>query len=142
MGAEQEKLIVEFLAAWGDGETLRPDVETIAAALAEDAVWHLWMPDGPVVRGRQAIVNDIERQLKFATHMKCGLLKISSTDTVVMTERLDTFRSGDIVVKHSLCAVYELDAQGKIAAWREFFDVRDVERQLQEARAIVPSVAN
>ena len=141
MGAVQEKFIVEFLDAWGDGNALRPDVDKIADSLAEDAVWQLWMPDGPVLRGRDAIIADIERQLEFATYMKCGLLNMGSTDTTVVTERLDSFQSGDIRVQHSLCAAFDLDADGKISAWREYFDVADVVRQLKAAKVTVPPVA-
>ncbi|MCW2529730.1 MAG: limonene--epoxide hydrolase [Pseudonocardiales bacterium] len=141
VGAIQEQVISAFLDAWGDGETERPDVETIAAGLAENVEWQLWMPDGPILHGRDAVVKDIERQLSFATHMKCGLLHMTSSDRIIITERLDQFRSGDITVKHSLCAVFELDDDNKIVAWREYFDVGDVERQLKKASAKVPPVA-
>jgi limonene-1,2-epoxide hydrolase len=65
---------------------------------------------------------------------------MTSDDTTVITERLDTFRSGDRVIEHSLCAVFELDDTGKITAWREYFDVADLNRQLREAKATVPRV--
>jgi limonene-1,2-epoxide hydrolase len=141
MGEAQEKFISAFLDAWGDGETESPDVNAIADGLAEDVVWHLWMPGGPVLRGRDAVVRDIDRQLKFATHMKCGVLNMSSTDRTVITERLDSFRSGDVTVKHSLCAVFDLDESGKISAWREYFDVADVDRQIRDGKQVVPPVA-
>jgi limonene-1,2-epoxide hydrolase len=65
---------------------------------------------------------------------------MTSNDTAVVTERLDTFRSGDRVIEHSLCAVFELDGEDKIVAWREYFDVADLNRQLREAKATVPRV--
>ena len=58
-----------------------PDSERILAAMAEDAEWQLWMPGGPVLRGREAIGKDIERQLRFCNRMKCGLVSITSSDT-------------------------------------------------------------
>jgi limonene-1,2-epoxide hydrolase len=141
VGVKQEEFIRRFLDAWGDGQLERPDVEVIAEALSEDVVWQLWMPGGPALRGKTAVVADIERQLVFATHMRCGVLAIASTDTTVVTERLDTFRSGEVTVEHSLCAVFELDGSGRIEAWREYFDVADLQRQLREAKATVPPVA-
>jgi limonene-1,2-epoxide hydrolase len=52
----------------------------------------------------------------------------------VFTERTDEFRSRELVVHHHLVAVFEVDGDGKIAAWREYFDPEDVNRQLREAR--------
>lgn len=141
MGAIEEKVVQEFMDAWGDGETFSPDVDAIESMLSPDIVWQLWMPDGPTLRGREAVRNDIERQLGFATHMKCNPLSIASNGRTVFTERLDQFRSGDVLVKHSLCSVFELDEDNKIVAWREYFDVGDVERQLRKAKAVVPPVA-
>jgi limonene-1,2-epoxide hydrolase len=46
------------------------------------------------------------------------------------------------VIEHSLCAVFEIDDEGKIAAWREYFDVADLDRQLREASATVPRVGS
>ncbi len=140
MGAREEQLVRRVLDAWGDGQTERPDVDAIAAALADDVTWQLWMPGGPTLRGRDAVVADIERQLVFATHMCCGVQRMTSHGSTVITERLDTFRSGSVTVQHSLCAVFDLDADGKIAAWREYFDVRDLDRQLKAANATVPRV--
>jgi limonene-1,2-epoxide hydrolase len=124
--------------AWGDGERPAPDVDTVVAMFSPDAVWQLWVPGGPVLRGRDAIRADITRQLRFSSHMRCGLLRIASNDSTVFTERLDTFRSGDVEVQHHLAAVYELDGDGLITAWREYFDYADVEKQLAAAHAVVP----
>jgi limonene-1,2-epoxide hydrolase len=35
-----------------------------------------------------------------------------------------------IRVEHALMAIYEIDADGKIAAWREYFDTADIGKQL------------
>jgi limonene-1,2-epoxide hydrolase len=140
VGATQEKLIGRFLEAWGDGLTERPDTQAIGEALSEDVTWQLWLPGGPTLRGKAAVLADIERQLQFATHMRCSVITMTSDDTTVVTERLDTFRSGDRAIEHSLCAVFELDDEGKIVAWREYFDVADLNRQLREAKATVPRV--
>jgi limonene-1,2-epoxide hydrolase len=139
MGAVQEAFIRDFLDAWGDGES-DPDSSRILEAFAEDAEWQLWVPGGPTLKGREAIGKDIERQLRFCNRMKCGLVSISSTDTQVMTERHDTFVAGGVTVDHHLMAVYDLDADGKIVGWREYFDVNDVDRQLKLAKAEVPKV--
>jgi limonene-1,2-epoxide hydrolase len=98
------------------------------------------VPGGPTLKGREAIGKDIERQLRFCNKMKCGLVSITSSDTQVITERHDTFVAGEVKVDHYLMAVYDLDENGKIKAWREYFDVGDVDRQLKAAQAVVPKV--
>jgi limonene-1,2-epoxide hydrolase len=120
--------------AWGDGARRDPDVEKILSMLSDDIVWQLWVPGGPTLRGRDAIRADIERQLGFATFMRCGPIHVASHGGVVFTERTDEFRTRDLVVEHHLVAVFEVDDDGQIAAWREYFDPEDVNRQLREAR--------
>lgn len=140
MGAQQEDVIRRFLDAWGDGETELPDIDVIVDCFAEDATWQLWVPGGPTLRGKEAIRADIHRQVKFSTHMKCGLLGIASNGTSVMTERRDSFRSGESTVTHCLMAIYDLDENDKIVSWREYFDYKDIEKQLEQARVVVPRV--
>jgi limonene-1,2-epoxide hydrolase len=138
MGAAEEALVAAFMAAWGDGTQPVPDVETILPMFTEDAVWQLWVPGGPTLRGRDAIKADIERQLSFATHMRCGPLAVASSDRQVFTERLDRFASNGVQIDHHLVAVFDISDDGRIAAWREYFDPEDVNRQLRAAAPTRP----
>jgi limonene-1,2-epoxide hydrolase len=38
------------------------------------------------------------------------------------------------MIEHHLVAVFEVDGNGKIAAWREYFDPDDVNRQMRAAK--------
>jgi limonene-1,2-epoxide hydrolase len=134
MGAEQEAIVTRFMDAWGDGTQEEPDAETILSMFTDDAVWQLWIPGGPELRGRDAIREDIGRQLTFARFMRCGPVHMASTDHVVFTERRDTFVSNGTTIVHHLVAVFDLTGDGLISAWREYFDPGDVNRQLKEAR--------
>ena len=134
MGAEQEAVVIRFMDAWGDGSQEEPDTETILSMFTDDAVWQLWIPGGPELRGRDAIRGDIVRQLTFARFMRCGPVHMASTDDVVFTERRDTFESNGTTVTHHLVAVFEVTPEGRISAWREYFDPGDVNRQLKDAR--------
>jgi limonene-1,2-epoxide hydrolase len=134
VGAAEEAVVTEFMDAWGDGARRDPDVEKIVSMVSDDIVWQLWVPGGPTLHGPDAIRADIERQLGFATFMRCGPVHVASSGRVVFTERTDEFRSRDRVVHHHLVAVFEVDDDGKIAAWREYFDPEDVNRQLRAAR--------
>jgi limonene-1,2-epoxide hydrolase len=135
MGAAEEAVVAAFMSAWGDGTQAEPDVDTILSLFTEDAVWQLWVPGGPVLRGRDAIRADIGRQLGFATHMRCGPIAVVSNDRQVFTERLDRFASRGVQIDHHLVAVFDISDDGRIAAWREYFDPEDVNRQLRAAGA-------
>ena len=128
MGQRQEAVVREFLAAWGD-EQHRPDVDKIVSMFAPDGQWTLYVPNGPVIRGRDALRAEIERQLGYVSWTHCGLVNIVSDDRRVVTERADRFCKNGHVVSHALMAIYELDADGLITDWREYFDTWDLARQ-------------
>jgi len=134
MGVAEEALVIAFMAAWGDGTQAEPDIDTILAMFTEDAVWQLWVPGGPTLHGRDAIRADIRRQLGFSGHMRCGPIAVASNDRQVFTERLDRFTSNGVGIDHHLVAVFDVSEDGHIAAWREYFDPEDVNRQLRAAR--------
>jgi limonene-1,2-epoxide hydrolase len=128
MGQKQETIVHEFLAAWGDGERV-PDIEKIASMFAPDGRWELYVPGGPVIRGREAIAAEIQRQLGYVSSPHCRTIHMISTDRMVATERVDLFIRNGKTVRHALMAMFELDADGLITAWREYFDTYDLSRQ-------------
>lgn len=128
MGQKQEDIVREFLSAWGDGERA-PDVEKIASMFAPDGHWELYVPGGPVIRGRAAIADEIRRQLGYVSFPQCGIVHMVSSDRMVTTERVDHFIRNGKKVRHALMAVFELDADGLVTAWREYFDTWDLSRQ-------------
>lgn len=128
MGQKQEAIVREFLSAWGDGERV-PDIEKIASMFAPDGRWELYIPGGPVIRGREAIADEIKRQLGYVSFPHCGIIHMVSNDHMVATERLDLFIRNGKTVRHALMAMFELDDDGLITAWREYFDTYDLSRQ-------------
>ena len=130
MSEKEERIVVEFCQAWGDGDTARPDIDKIIGMFAEHGEWQLWIPAGPTFKGRAALRAEIDRQCGFSTFMHCGITRIVSSGRYVVTERVDHFTMHGIRVEHALMAIYEIDADGKIAAWREYFDTADIGKQL------------
>jgi limonene-1,2-epoxide hydrolase len=132
MGLAQEKFVEEFCAAWGDGSSeTRPDVEKILSMMAEDAQWQLWVPGGPIIRGREALRAEIHRQMRFATNNKCNIVHVLSSDRMVMQERSDTAIILGKPCPHQMVAVYELDEKGLIKRWREYLDMADLTRKME-----------
>jgi limonene-1,2-epoxide hydrolase len=131
MGQAQEKFIQEFCEAWGDGSLERkPDVEKILSMMSEDAEWQLWVPGGPIVRGRAALREEIRRQVRIATNNKCNIVNVLSSDTMVMQERSDTAVILGKPCPHQMVAIYELDSAGLIKRWREYLDMADLTRKM------------
>jgi limonene-1,2-epoxide hydrolase len=131
MGVAQEKFIKEFCDAWGDGSLeKKPDVEKILSMMSEDAEWQLWVPGGPIVRGRAALREEIQRQMRIATNNKCNIVNVLSSDTMVMQERSDTAVILGKPCPHQMVAIYELDEAGLIKRWREYLDMADLTRKM------------
>jgi limonene-1,2-epoxide hydrolase len=127
---QQEEIIRRFCALWGDGSAeMRPQVEEILGMMTEDAQWQLWVPGGPVISGKDALRVEIERQMSFSSHNKLNILNIVSSDRVVMTERSDYALVRGVPMPHSMVAVYELNDEGLISAWREYLDTADLARK-------------
>ena len=131
MGVAQEKFIREFCQAWGDGSfEKKPDVEKILSMMSEDAEWQLWVPGGPIVRGRAALREEIHRQIRIATNNKCNIVNVLSNDKMVMQERSDTAVILGRPCPHQMVAIYELDDAGLIKRWREYLDMADLTRKM------------
>lgn len=130
MGVQQEKFVEAFCAAWGDGTAERkPDVEKILSMMAEDAQWQLWVPGGPTIRGREALREEIHRQMRFASNNKCNIVNVLSSDNMVMQERSDYALIRGRPCPHQMVAIFELDAAGLIERWREYLDMADLMRK-------------
>jgi limonene-1,2-epoxide hydrolase len=131
MGLKQENYIREFQDAWGDGTAeTKPDIEKILSMMSDDAEWQLWVPGGPTYKGKKALREEIERQMRIATHNKCNEVNIVSSDRIVMQERSDTATILGKHCPHQMVAVYELDDDGRIKKWREYLDMADLTRKM------------
>lgn len=131
MGKHQEDKVREFCDAWGDGsDGTRPDVEKILSMMADDAEWQLWIPGGPIVKGKVALREEIERQMGFATNNKCNEVNILSNDRMVMQERADTAIILGRPCPHQMVAIYEFNDEGLISHWREYLDMADLTRKM------------
>jgi limonene-1,2-epoxide hydrolase len=131
MGIKQENLVREFCAAWGDGsDESRPDIEKILSMMSEDAEWQLWVPGGPVVKGKAALRTEIQRQMGFATNNKCNEVNILSNDHMVMQERSDWAIMLGKPCPHQMVAIYEFDENDLICKWREYLDMADLTRKM------------
>lgn len=102
-----------------------PDFDRVRSLFAENAVYWALTPVSAPLHGPQAIVEDLKRQLSLAGDLKSGLPHaLVSSNNYVVLERTDY-----VTVVHNqrragvrICAVFEFDENGLIAAWREYWD--------------------
>jgi len=128
MGAEQEAVVREFMQ-YAHGHEQSADA--MADMMTDDVVWQVNVPSWKARTGRETCRAELSRQNTMSTGGLEGseVLNVASNDRVVFTERVDVFETmGKRVTLHTN-AVYEVE-DGKIAAWREYYDSVDLARQL------------
>ena len=130
MGAPQEAVVRQCLALFHS--TGQPDMAQIAPLFAEDAYYHARVPRSPVKQGRVALLDELGMQFSRYKECQCEILAMASNERHVFTERRDhvTMLQADRRIYSSVNAVFELDAQLRIVAWREYWDAGDIARQL------------
>ncbi len=119
---EKVTLIRRFIEA-----CVRADVEEFAGFFTEDAVW--WNSPWQPVSGRQAIQETLRRGAERMTALPWEVLHIVADGDFVLTERIDNFLVGETRVSVPCMGIFEL-RDGKIAAWRDYWDLKQFERQL------------
>jgi limonene-1,2-epoxide hydrolase len=115
MSAEPVDTVRRFLGAWSRGT-----VDELLAYFEPDGVYHN-IPMEPWV-GHEAIRGGIEGFLQIARDVDFEVTNIAVTGSVVFTERVDSFEMEAGHVDMPVVGVFEM-ADGKIAAWRDYFDM-------------------
>ena len=116
MANSNEALVEEFCGAWA-----ARDVDAILGYFAADAVYHN-IPIEPAV-GLDAIRAVVEMFVPPADEIEFVIHHIISSGDLVFTERTDRFVMGAKTIELPVAGVFEVRA-GKIAAWRDYFDLQ------------------
>ncbi len=126
---DAEATVREFLALF---HTEALDGAALRAMLAPDARYQPVVPIAPVRRGADAIVGELERQYRLYDECACDIRGVAVSGRTVFTERVDTVRqlaNGQRTTTH-VVGVFDLDENGRIASWREYWDALDCACQL------------
>lgn len=119
---ENERIVREFVAAWS-----RLDPAELAGYFAEDGVYHN-MPMGPVA-GRANVEKLIRGFTAAWTETTWEIRRLLAAGDLVMVERVDRTRAGERHCDLPCTGVFELRG-GKIASWRDYFDLATYQRGL------------
>lgn len=114
----------------------------MTALMAEDVVWQVNVPSWKPRVGRDVARDELARQNTMSTGglPESEVLHVASNDDgVVFVEKIDVFQMGDKRITLRVNAVIEV-VNGKIAAWREYYDSVDLARQLGVDPSLVVEV--
>ncbi len=121
------EVVRRFCAAWSDNK----EVAELVAFFTDDAVYHN-IPLEPV-RGKADIANTIASFIRPGPpgieSIEFRVINIAADGPVVMTERVDVFTVSDKSFELPVMGTFEVN-DGKITAWREYFDVNQFAKQL------------
>jgi len=121
MSEANVKLVTDFCRAWS-----RRNVDELVEYFTEDAVYHN-IPVQPLT-GKPAIANMLRAILQPASAIDWEVLNTAAGGDVVFTERVDRFEMGGKKVELPVAGVFEVE-NGKIRAWRDYFDMAAWTRQ-------------
>ena len=116
--AANEALVRSFCEAFS-----RRDIDELLTYFAEGAVYHN-IPFAPIT-GRDAIRAAFETFVPTSPEIEFVLLHTASSGSVVFTERIDKLSLRGTKVALPVAGVFEV-ADGKITAWRDYFDVQQL----------------
>ena len=115
---DADRIVRDFCEAWS-----RADVDAIVEAFADDAVYHN-IPMAPL-EGKAAIrafIGNLLGEAASGVHFEIRNQVVNGG--LVLNERVDTivFKTGEVSLP--VCGVFELTPEGKISAWRDYFDMK------------------
>jgi limonene-1,2-epoxide hydrolase len=116
MSLENEVLVRNFCSAFA-----RRNVGELLGFFTSDAVYHN-IPVAPV-QGLDAIRSTFEIFVTPAEKVEFEIVHMCSSGNVVINERIDRFVIGGRQVVLPVAGVFEI-RDGKIAAWRDYFDMQ------------------
>jgi limonene-1,2-epoxide hydrolase len=127
---KNEAVVREFLRLFHEAAV--PDFSVLMEFFAEDGQYHTLVPDGAVFTGKAAIRKCLETQFETYNDCDCEIHALGSSGSVVFTERTDhvTLTKDGRKVNSRVCAVFELNPEGHIQSWREYWDTGNIVKQM------------
>ena len=119
-------LIRRFCDDWGKGA----DADVIIDYFTDDAIYHN-MPIDPVA-GKEAIKATFAMFTTGVKSIEFRVLNIVADGNTVLTERVDIFEMENVTIELPVMGTFEL-RDGKIAKWRDYFDLNVYMTQLAGA---------
>jgi len=123
--SSSEQIVRDFCTAWE-----RRDIDELLGFFTDDAIYHN-IPTDPA-QGHDAIRGVLMLFVPLSKTIEFRIDHLASDGDVVHTERVDTFTLEKGTISIPVAGVFEV-RDGKIAAWRDYFDMQQFMTQLQNA---------
>ena len=123
MSESAESVVRRFHASW-----LQSDLDEVVSFLSDDAVY----TDGPrgVHRGVDAIRAELDAALKLVPSTRVDIKALVADGSTVMVERVDNFDIAGKPFAMEIAAAFEVDNDGRIKRWRDYYDLRSIEDRI------------
>ena len=118
-----EEVVGAFIAA-----IEAQDIDAAIDLLADDISYEN-MPVSPIA-GKDAVRATLEGFLGVASRIEWPVTRQMTSGSTVVNERLDRFQIGDGWLELPVAGVFEVDSDGRICLWRDYFDMASYTRQL------------
>jgi limonene-1,2-epoxide hydrolase len=118
---------VDLIRRFCDEFAKGSSVDEIVAYFTDDAVYHN-IPVEPAV-GPEAIKAVFSMFTTGVERMEFKILNIVGDGDVVLTERVDVFVMPNVTIELPVMGTFEV-RDGKIAKWRDYFDLNQYMSQL------------
>lgn len=123
MANRAEEVVTAFLAKWGPPYSVMR--QTFEEYLADDCIWE--NSGLPTCDGKEACLQFLDGfcQQTGTDSIEVEVLGLAASGSSVLTERIDTFKTadGEVIAPLPLSGTLVV-RDGKIAAWRDYFDPR------------------
>lgn len=128
MGDSAESVVRKFMDTWPRG-----DLDEIVAFFSDDAVY----TDGPrgTSRGAEAIRAEMSSTLEMVPSTTAEVKNLVASGELVMVERVDIFEMAGKTFDVEVTGVFEVDNEGRISRWRDYYDMRSLEERVAAALA-------
>jgi limonene-1,2-epoxide hydrolase len=121
------EVVRRFCAAWSEDK----GVGELADFFTDDAIYHN-IPMEPVA-GKTNIADNIASFIRPGPpgieSIEFRVINIAANGAIVMTERVDVFKVSNRSFELPVMGTFEI-RDGKIKAWRDYFDVNQFAKQL------------
>jgi|SRR5271165_2180049 len=116
-------IVTRFCATWKTGDT-----HALSAFFTDDATYQNMM-DNPC-HGREKIHQVLGSFYTFTPSIDFRIRSIAASGSTVLTERIDVCTTTqDVTVHLPIAGVFEI-RDGRIAAWRDYYDTAQFRRML------------
>lgn len=124
MAESSYEVVERFCEAWK-----HHDLDAVMAFFTDDAEYQN-VPMGPGARGKAAVKAVIDTFWPTAKSIEFKVLRAAANGNTVMNERIDIFDLGNgKKIELPVAGVFEVRG-GKIALWRDYFDLAMYTKQM------------